>query len=121
MRNINFRIKSVLIVGFFLLINPVSSSTKDGKPNILWIFIEDASCHISCYGEKAIQTPNIDALAVEGVRFENAFVTAPVCSPSRSALNRLVSVRVSTKQTVRIPFVLMVFSPLFTQDSSPFP
>ncbi len=86
MKNINFRIRLLLIVGIFLLNNPVFSATTKGKPNILWIFIENASCHISCYGEKAIQTPNIDALAAEGVRFENAFVTAPVCSPSRSAL-----------------------------------
>lgn len=86
MENINFKTKLVFIVGFFLLINPVFSATTKGKPNVLWIFIEDASCHISCYGEKAIRTPNIDVLAAEGVRFENAFVTAPVCSPSRSAL-----------------------------------
>ncbi len=56
------------------------------KPNVLWIVIEDASCHISCYGETAIETPYIDALAGEGVRFENAFTTAAVCSPVRSAL-----------------------------------
>ncbi|MCM8539212.1 MAG: sulfatase-like hydrolase/transferase [Lentisphaeraceae bacterium] len=56
------------------------------KPNIVWICVEDASPHISCYGEKAIQTPNIDKLASQGVRFEKAFVTAPVCSASRSAM-----------------------------------
>jgi len=56
------------------------------KPNVLWIVIEDASCHLSCYGDSAINTPNIDALAMEGVRFENAFTTAAVCSPVRSAL-----------------------------------
>lgn len=61
-------------------------ATMEGKPNVLWIVIEDASCHISCYGETAIQTPNIDALAGESVRFENAFTTAAVCSPVRSAL-----------------------------------
>jgi len=56
------------------------------RPNILWILGEDASPHIGCYGETAIETPNLDKLAAEGVRFENAFVTCPVCSPSRSAL-----------------------------------
>jgi len=86
MRKINFRIKLLVFVAFWLAVNPVFSSTIKGKPNVLWIFIEDASCHISCYGEAAIQTPNIDKLAEEGVRFENAFVTAPVCSPCRSAL-----------------------------------
>lgn len=56
------------------------------KPNILWIVAEDMSEHWSCYGETTIQTPNIDKLASEGELFENAFVTTPVCSPSRSAM-----------------------------------
>lgn len=56
------------------------------RPNILWIVAEDASPHIGCYGETAIKTPHLDALAAEGVRFENAVVTCPVCSPVRSAL-----------------------------------
>jgi len=63
-----------------------TSGSEEDKPNVLWIVIEDASCHISCYGETAIETPYIDALAGEGVRFENAFTTAAVCSPVRSAL-----------------------------------
>ncbi len=77
--------KLFLLSSLILLSLPAISATKKGKPNILWILIEDASCHISCYGETAIQTPNIDALAGEGVRFENAFTTAAVCSPVRSA------------------------------------
>lgn len=79
-------LKLKLILAFICLTLSGYSSEIEKKPNILWIFIEDASPHIGCYGETAIQTPNIDALAAEGVRFENAFVTAPVCSPARSAL-----------------------------------
>ncbi len=45
------------------------------QPNILWIFAEDASAHIGCYGETAIKTPNLDNLAAEGIKFDNAFVT----------------------------------------------
>jgi arylsulfatase A-like enzyme len=56
------------------------------RPNILWIVSEDASAHLGCYGETAVNTPHLDALAKDGVRFENAFVTCPVCSPARSAL-----------------------------------
>lgn len=56
------------------------------RPNILWIISEDASPHLGCYGESAVMTPHLDQLAVEGVRFENAVVTCPVCSPARSAL-----------------------------------
>ena len=54
--------------------------------NIVWIVIEDASPHLGCYGESLIKTPNIDQMSREGIRFKNAFVTAPVCSPSRSAM-----------------------------------
>ncbi len=56
------------------------------RPNLLWIVVEDASPHLGSYGESAIATPHIDRLAVEGVRFTNALVTSPVCSPSRSAM-----------------------------------
>jgi arylsulfatase A-like enzyme len=64
----------------------IMASPERRRPNILWILAEDASPHISCYGETAIKTPNLDTLAAESVRFENAFVTCPVCSPSRSAM-----------------------------------
>jgi len=56
------------------------------RPNIVWIVVEDASPHLGCYGETTISTPHIDALARQGVRFTHAFVTCPVCSPSRSAM-----------------------------------
>lgn len=55
------------------------------KPNILWLIAEDMSPHFGCYGEKTIQTPNVDKLAAGGVLFERAFVTGPICSASRSA------------------------------------
>ncbi|MFC1503986.1 discoidin domain-containing protein [Spirochaetota bacterium] len=63
-----------------------SQSTDPNRPNILWIEAEDTSgWHFSCYGETTIQTPYIDAVAAQGVRFDNAFVSGPVCSPCRSA------------------------------------
>ncbi|MBD3273812.1 MAG: sulfatase-like hydrolase/transferase, partial [Candidatus Marinimicrobia bacterium] len=62
------------------------SAQQTARPNILWIIAEDASPHLSCYGETTIETPNIDRLASEGMRFTNAFVTSPVCSPIRSSL-----------------------------------
>ena len=66
--------------------NSCTSDKMPNNPNIIWIVAEDMSAHWSCYGEKTIKTPNIDRLAQQGVLFENAFVSAPVCSPSRSAL-----------------------------------
>lgn len=56
------------------------------RPNILWFVVDDMSANFSCYGETLISTPNVDRLAQEGIRFTKAFVTAPVCSPCRSAL-----------------------------------
>jgi arylsulfatase A-like enzyme len=56
------------------------------RPNIVWIVVEDMSLPFGCYGEKDIQTPNVDALARAGLRFDRAFVTAPVCSTCRSAM-----------------------------------
>ncbi len=56
------------------------------RPNILWIIGDDLCPDLGCYGTPLVRTPNIDRLAGEGVRYTNAFTTAPVCSPSRSAL-----------------------------------
>ena len=56
------------------------------KPNIVWIMMEDWGYQLSCYGELGIQTPNIDKFAEEGIRFTESYCTAPVCSPSRSAM-----------------------------------
>jgi len=56
------------------------------RPNILWIIVEDTSCHFGYQGEKLVQTPNVDKLASEGAVFSNAYIACPVCSPSRSAM-----------------------------------
>ncbi|MCU0247020.1 MAG: sulfatase [Bryobacter sp.] len=56
------------------------------RPNILWILAEDISPNLVCYGEPLVQTPNLDRLASQGVRFDRAYTTAPVCSASRSAI-----------------------------------
>jgi arylsulfatase A-like enzyme len=63
-----------------------TEKTDKQKPNIIWIMIEDWGYQFSCYGEKGINTPNIDKFASEGIRFTNSFCTAPVSSPSRSAM-----------------------------------
>lgn len=57
------------------------------QPNILWITGEGVpTAALSCYGSKLIQTPNIDRIANEGVRFDNAFTTNALCAPSRATL-----------------------------------
>ena len=62
------------------------SQTVESRPNILWIVVDDMSANFSCYGETAIETPHVDRLAGEGIRFARAYATAPVCSPFRSAM-----------------------------------
>jgi len=47
---------------------------------------EDISTDIACYGMAVVQTPFLDKMANEGVRFDNCFVTNSICSPSRSAM-----------------------------------
>lgn len=64
----------------------VADRSHADRPNILWITIEDWSPDLSCYGTPGIDTPNVDKLAVEGIRYERAFTTSPVCSTSRSAM-----------------------------------
>lgn len=56
------------------------------RPNIVWMIVDDMSANFSVYGETSIKTPHVDKLASEGTLFRKAFVTAPVCSPCRSAL-----------------------------------
>lgn len=65
------------------------------KPNVLFIAFDDLRPLIGAYGEPEPITPNIDALAAEGTRFNNAYVTYPLCSPSRAAM--LTGVRFDNK------------------------
>ena len=56
-------------------------------PNIVIILADDLGYgDTGAYGSPIVRTPNIDALARDGVRFTQAYATHPVCSPSRAAL-----------------------------------
>src|SRR5437660_2065223 len=57
------------------------------RPNILYIMADDHAAHaISAYGSRINQTPNIDRIAKEGMRFVNCFVTNSICTPSRAVI-----------------------------------
>jgi N-sulfoglucosamine sulfohydrolase len=60
--------------------------SKKSQPNILWITCEDMSPHLGSYGDLQVKTPNLDKLALDGIRYTKAFATAGVCAPSRSAI-----------------------------------
>lgn len=70
----------------FLKEKVIIDSTKE-RPNIIIIVADDlGKTDISLYGNTIVHTPNIDSLAIEGVKFEEGYVTSPICSPSRAGL-----------------------------------
>jgi len=69
-----------------MVVGMAGAQTPAKQPNVVWIMLEDWCPDMSCYGTKGIFTPACDQLASEGIRYENAFTTAPVCSASRSAM-----------------------------------
>ena len=59
------------------------------RPNIVLIFVDDLGWKdIGCYGNDFVETPRIDALAAEGLRFTDFYASGPVCSPSRLVRRR---------------------------------
>ena len=64
-----------------------AAAAKAEKPNIIIIYADDQGYgDLACYGSKKLKTPNIDRLGAEGMRFTDFYVTAPVCTPTRSSL-----------------------------------
>ena len=74
------------LVACFVSLFILSRAEAAERPNVLWIVVDDMSPNFSCYGETVIQTPHVDRLAAEGLRFTRAYATSPVCSTFRSAL-----------------------------------
>ena len=77
--------KSILLISVvtILQIQPVYSE----KPNIVYILADDLGYNeLGCYGQDTIETPNIDALAANGIRFTQHYSGSPVCAPSRCVL-----------------------------------
>ena len=66
--------------------NSLNAQRSNDRPNIVLVISEDLSPRFGCYGDKVANTPNIDALAAEGVRFTNVHTMAGVSGPSRSGL-----------------------------------
>ncbi|MXP21350.1 sulfatase-like hydrolase/transferase [Gordonia sp. HNM0687] len=66
-----------------------SSDARSGetpRENVLVIHWHDLGRHLGCYGVRGVPSPNLDALAANGIRFKAAHATAPLCSPSRGSL-----------------------------------
>lgn len=75
------------IVILILFLFALPTFAQPTRPNIVFIMTDDHAAHaISSYGSKLIKTPHLDRLAKQGMRFENAFVTNSICTPSRAVI-----------------------------------
>jgi len=76
------RLSAILAVILF------HASLSAEQPNIVLVFIDDMGWgDFSCFGNEAAQTPEVDRMAKEGIRFEQFYVNSPICSPSRTAIS----------------------------------
>ena len=77
-------ITAVAAVGLF----PGAASADQAKrPNLIWVMADDLGYgEVGCYGQQVIQTPRLDRMAAEGLRFTQFYAGATVCAPSRSVL-----------------------------------
>lgn len=97
-----------------------ATADRQGRPNILLIMVDDLGAEaLPCYGNTMFTTPNLDKLAQEGARFDNAYAS-PVCTPTRAMLltglypNRTgVLERFGKNPTNRLPAHLKTFGNLF--------
>ena len=79
--------KQKLCIAAVMLLSLGLSVAAPEKPNIVFFIADDISQEdLGCYGHPVVQTPNIDALAANGMRFDNAYLTISSCSPSRCSM-----------------------------------
>lgn len=80
-------LSSTCILLIFLGFGCDSPKDSISKPNVIFILADDLGySELNCYGNDFNETPNIDKLAASGLRFTNAYGSAPVCSPFRASL-----------------------------------
>ena len=77
------RVITICLSALFLL----TCNKQPERPNIIYILADDLGyADLGCYGQEKIETPNIDALAQQGMRFTQHYSGSPVCAPSRCVL-----------------------------------
>ena len=76
-----------LSVFLFSACSPAGNKQEKVKPNIIFILADDLGYgELGCYGQELIETPNIDRLAADGIKFSQHYSGSPVCAPSRCVL-----------------------------------
>ena len=92
-------------------VHPIPDMTA--RPNFL-IFVTDQhrADHLGCYGNAVVRTPQIDALAATGMRFERSYVANPVCMPNRGSMltGRMPSIHGSRGNGVPLPLEEVTFA-----------
>jgi arylsulfatase A len=87
MKTNNLRLWSVTLFSLIWLLALTPSAVSAARPNIILIFIDDLGWNdIGCYGNSFVDTPRIDRLAAEGIRFTDFYAAGTVCSPTRCAV-----------------------------------
>jgi arylsulfatase A-like enzyme len=87
MNSMNSMKKIVALVLCLLPMTLFNSARAVERPNLIWIMADDLGYgEVGCYGQKIIQTPHLDRMAREGMRFTQFYAGATVCAPSRSVL-----------------------------------
>ena len=75
------------IMTAIVLIGSTGFCAAAGRPNLIWIMADDLGYgDLGCYGQRLIDTPNLDRMAAEGIRFTHFMPVPTVCAPSRSVL-----------------------------------
>ncbi|MFK7924047.1 MAG: sulfatase [Bacteroidia bacterium] len=92
-----------------------NAKNQPPPPNIIWLMAEDIGQDLSCYGVAGLQTPVLDQLAAEGVRYTQCYSTNPICSPNRSAMLLGTHQNISNTQhhrSYRDQFLMAPFAPI---------
>ena len=91
LKNWRLALSLFLVAGATVLGGCGAKKGKEAKaekqPNFLILMSDNHSWnHLGCYGDPVVKTPNIDAIAEKGVKFNNAFCSAPSCTPARASM-----------------------------------
>ncbi|UCC98086.1 MAG: sulfatase [Phycisphaerales bacterium] len=87
LRRLGYMAGSAATLSILPSCNTTGQTAAPKQPNIIFIMSDDHASHaMSCYGSKINETPNLDRIAKEGMRFENSFCTNSICAPCRAVI-----------------------------------